>query len=87
MTSSHAHATIILFTSGFTKTSLLFLQSSRINNTFFGDPSKLVVLEAILEEIKKYNLQHLVMETGDALLTGLKKLQVRVPLCLPYVGG
>lgn len=53
------------------------MQPSRINNTFFGDPSRLAVLEAVLGEIKRHNLQQLVLESGDALLSGLKELQVR----------
>lgn len=42
-----------------------------------GDPSKMFILRAMLEEIKRENLLLLVEETGKVLLSGLKELQVR----------
>ena len=41
-----------------------------------GDPPKLLLLEAVLETIKKDNLKAVVNEAGDTLLKGLKELQV-----------
>ena len=41
-----------------------------------GDPTKLLLLEAVVETIKKDNLKAVVNEAGDTLLKGLKELQV-----------
>ena len=52
-------------------------QSFRIFNTWLGDPSRMIVLESVLGEIRRHNLLELVKETGAVLLGGLKKLEVR----------
>ena len=41
-----------------------------------GDPSRMIVLEAILREVEKEGLQDVVRTTGSVLLAGLKELQV-----------
>ena len=41
-----------------------------------GDPTKLLLLSAVIEEMKRENLLALVRESGYSLLSGLKQLQV-----------
>lgn len=41
-----------------------------------GDPSRMPILRAFLEEVKREKLLLLVQETGKVLLSGLKELQV-----------
>ena len=43
-----------------------------------GDHMRLVVLEAILNEIDSQNLLSLVRESGKVLLSGLKDLEVGI---------
>jgi 4-aminobutyrate aminotransferase/(S)-3-amino-2-methylpropionate transaminase len=50
-------------------------QEYRIFNTWCGDPGKLIILESILEVIKRDNLIENVRKTGDVLLKGLKNAQ------------
>ena len=52
-------------------------QGYRIFNTWLGDPMRLVVLEAVLEQIEKHNLLQNATITGERLLTGIKDIQVR----------
>ena len=52
------------------------LQAYRIYNTWMGEPSKLIILRSILEEIRKENLLQLVQATGSVLLSGLQQLEV-----------
>lgn len=52
---------------------------SRVFNTWMGDPTKLLLLEAVVETIKKDNLKAVVNEAGDTLLKGLKELQGKYP--------
>ena len=54
----------------------MYIQPSRIFNTWMGDPTKLLLLSAVIEEMKRENLLALVRESGYALLSGLKQLQV-----------
>ncbi|XP_064636272.1 4-aminobutyrate aminotransferase, mitochondrial-like isoform X4 [Lineus longissimus] len=51
----------------------------RIFNTWMGDPHKIILLEAVVKEIKSENLLAQVNETGNFLLAGLKKLQDTYP--------
>jgi len=51
-------------------------QTYRIFNTWMGDPSKLMLADVIMKEIKDKNLIKSTKEAGDALLSGLKSLQV-----------
>lgn len=46
-------------------------QEYRIFNTWCGDPGKLIILEGVLEVIKRDNLLDNVRKTGDVLLKGL----------------
>ena len=51
-------------------------QPSRIFNTWMGDPSKLLMLAAVVDVIKKNGLVDVARESGQYLLDGLKDLQV-----------
>jgi 4-aminobutyrate aminotransferase-like enzyme len=42
-----------------------------------GDPHKIILLEAVVKEIKSKNLLAQVNDTGAFILAGLKKIQVR----------
>ncbi|XP_072747564.1 4-aminobutyrate aminotransferase, mitochondrial-like [Anoplolepis gracilipes] len=50
-------------------------QSYRVFNTWMGDPSKLILLEAILKVIKKDNLLDRVVRVGDYMLKNLIDIQ------------
>ena len=50
---------------------------NRIHCTWMGDPSKVILLEAVLDTIAKDNLQQVVNDSGKVLLAGLHELQVR----------
>ncbi|XP_050451462.1 4-aminobutyrate aminotransferase, mitochondrial-like isoform X2 [Cataglyphis hispanica] len=50
-------------------------QSYRVFNTWMGDPSKLILLEAILEIIKKENLLDRVTRVGNYMLKHLMDIQ------------
>lgn len=50
-----------------------------------GDPTKLVVLSAFLEVLKKENLLDLVKESGHVLLTGLQQLQVNYTVLMNVI--
>ena len=54
------------------------LQAFRIFNTWMGDHVRLVILEAIVNEIQEKNLLKLVRQSGSILLNGLKELEVYV---------
>lgn len=53
-----------------------FLQALRIFNTWIGDPSKVILLEAVVKVIKQQNLLSLVNEVGNHLWSGLHDLEV-----------
>ncbi|XP_024944603.1 4-aminobutyrate aminotransferase, mitochondrial isoform X2 [Cephus cinctus] len=53
-------------------------QSYRVYNTWMGDPSKLILLEAIVNTIEKENLLNQVVRVGDYTLGKLKDLQKEV---------
>lgn len=55
------------------------MQPYRIFNTWMGDPSKLLILEHVIDIINRDNLLCLVQETGDVLLRGLKDLCKEYP--------
>jgi len=48
----------------------------RIFNTWMGDPSKLLLLETVVNVMKRDNLIDLVNKSGDHLLKGLVDMQV-----------
>lgn len=54
----------------------MFLQPFRIFNTWVGDPSKIVLLRAVLSTIRDEKLLDLVSDTGAHLLKGLQELEV-----------
>ncbi|CAF0781881.1 unnamed protein product [Didymodactylos carnosus] len=54
-------------------------QPYRIFNTWMGEPSKLLVLDAILKTVKNENLIENTRKTGDVLLNGLKDLSKKYP--------
>jgi len=51
----------------------------RIYNTWVGDPSKLILLEQVIDEIFTKRLLDNVTVTGNILLNGLKELQTQYP--------
>ena len=52
-----------------------------------GEPSKLVLLEAVLDTIVKDKLLDRVTEVGDEMMTGLLDLSTRYPGVLANVRG
>ena len=54
---------------------ILLMQPLRIFNTWLGDPARLIVLECVLNEIRRNRLLELVKQTGTVLLDGLKDLE------------
>lgn len=52
-------------------------QPYRIFNTWLGDPSKLVLLEAAVKFIKQQNLVENISKVGDHLLNELKSIEKR----------
>ncbi|XP_075220509.1 4-aminobutyrate aminotransferase [Lycorma delicatula] len=59
----------------------------RVFNTWMGDPGKIIILEAILDIIKKENLLQTVEETGKVLTSGLKELEKEFPELINSVRG
>ncbi|XP_014245494.1 4-aminobutyrate aminotransferase, mitochondrial [Cimex lectularius] len=59
----------------------------RIFNTWMGDPGKLVILEGVLNVIKKHKLLDNVQETGDVLKSGLHNLEKKYPDLINSVRG
>ncbi|XP_071794728.1 4-aminobutyrate aminotransferase, mitochondrial-like [Asterias amurensis] len=53
--------------------------AGRVFNTWMGDPPKVMMLEAVIKQIKKDNLQEVVRASGEALLSGLEDLQAKYP--------
>ncbi|XP_077979924.1 4-aminobutyrate aminotransferase, mitochondrial-like [Glandiceps talaboti] len=51
----------------------------RIFNTWMGDPSKVILLEKVVQTIKRQNLLESTKETGDYLLEKLEELQIAYP--------
>ncbi|KAF9413155.1 hypothetical protein HW555_008509 [Spodoptera exigua] len=62
-------------------------QPLRIFNTWMGDPSKLILLEKVIQVIKNDNLLQLVEETGKVLKCGLYKLECEFPAMMNSVRG
>jgi 4-aminobutyrate aminotransferase / (S)-3-amino-2-methylpropionate transaminase len=62
-------------------------QSYRIFNTWMGDPGKLLLLEGVIDVIKKENLLAQVKRSGDRLLSGLKDLQKEFPAHISRARG
>ncbi|XP_050532921.1 4-aminobutyrate aminotransferase, mitochondrial [Daktulosphaira vitifoliae] len=51
----------------------------RVFNTWMGDPTKIVLLEAILNVIKRDNLLSVVEKSGDILMSNLRDLEAEFP--------
>ena len=62
-------------------------QAFRVFNTWLGDPSKLVLLEAVIKEIRDNNLLEGIAKTGDHLINGMRKLQAKYPKYLESARG
>ncbi|KAH9519756.1 hypothetical protein Btru_070833 [Bulinus truncatus] len=62
-------------------------EAYRIYNTWIGDPSKLVLLEKVVEEIKENRLIDNAAKVGQALLNGLLELQSLYPGLLKNARG
>jgi len=71
----------------FHKTSLRPKAPYRILNTWVGDPSKVLLLEAVMQTIKKDNLLENTRQVGEVLLNGLKDLEKRYPQFLNSARG
>lgn len=54
-------------------------QPFRIFNTWLGDPGKLVLLEAVVDVIRRENLVEKIVKTGGHMLRGLESLQSKYP--------
>ena len=61
--------------------------SRRIFNTWVGEKSKLILLEAVLDTIAKENLLGRVTEVGDDMLRGLEDLSSKYPGVFSNVRG
>ncbi|XP_026746760.1 4-aminobutyrate aminotransferase, mitochondrial isoform X1 [Trichoplusia ni] len=62
-------------------------QPFRIFNTWMGDPSKIVLLERVLEVMKRDNLLNLVLETGQHFKCGLHQVEKEFPNMIHSVRG
>uniref|UniRef100_A0A2A4JXQ1 (S)-3-amino-2-methylpropionate transaminase n=1 Tax=Heliothis virescens TaxID=7102 RepID=A0A2A4JXQ1_HELVI len=62
-------------------------QAYRIFNTWMGDPSKLIMLETVLNVIKTDKLLELVESTGQVLKCGLHELECEFPDMIHSVRG
>lgn len=54
-------------------------QPYRVFNTWMGDPSKLLLLQGVLEVIRRDALLDLVQKSGEKLLTGLRSFEREFP--------
>ncbi|XP_072030974.1 4-aminobutyrate aminotransferase, mitochondrial-like [Amphiura filiformis] len=61
--------------------------ANRIFNTWMGDPSKVLLLETIIDTIAKDNLQKVVEDSGKVLMAGLFELQDKYPHMLRNARG
>jgi len=62
-------------------------QAWRIFNTWCGDPSKVVLLDAVLKTISREGLLASTQAAGDVLLAGLRDLESRFPAHLSNTRG
>ncbi|XP_076072615.1 4-aminobutyrate aminotransferase, mitochondrial-like [Mytilus galloprovincialis] len=62
-------------------------EAFRIFNTWVGDPSKVVLLEAVIKVIKRDNLLNRVTEIGNYLWPEVEKIQKKYPDVLSRVRG
>jgi 4-aminobutyrate aminotransferase/(S)-3-amino-2-methylpropionate transaminase len=59
----------------------------RVFNTWCGDPSKVILLDAVLKTIARDNLLAGTLAAGEALLAGLRQLEARFPHLLANSRG
>jgi 4-aminobutyrate aminotransferase-like enzyme len=59
----------------------------RVFNTWMGDPGKLLLLQGVIEVIKKDKLLSVVQESGKVLRKGLDELSVKFPALIHSVRG
>uniref|UniRef100_A0A0A9YM18 (S)-3-amino-2-methylpropionate transaminase n=1 Tax=Lygus hesperus TaxID=30085 RepID=A0A0A9YM18_LYGHE len=59
----------------------------RIFNTWLGDPGKIVILQGVVEAIKKDNLLKQVQDTGKVLRSGLDSLEKKYPQHINSIRG
>lgn len=59
----------------------------QIFNTWVGDPSKLILLDAVLKTIRQDNLLEVTVKAGDVLLSGLRRLENQFPGILHSARG
>jgi len=71
----------------FHKQELAPKQGARIFNTWVGEPSKLVLLEAVLNTIAKENLLKRVSDVGDQMMNGLEDLSKKYPGLISNIRG
>lgn len=57
-------------------------QPYRVFNTWMGDPARLLLLEAILQEVKQSHLIDIVGKTGNVLEKGLRDMRKEFPAIL-----
>ncbi|XP_065833264.1 4-aminobutyrate aminotransferase, mitochondrial-like [Oscarella lobularis] len=62
-------------------------RSWRIFNTWMGDPSKMIIADAVVKCIKKHDLVQKTGTVGAGLLKGLNELQERYPAILSRARG
>ncbi|XP_022315812.2 4-aminobutyrate aminotransferase, mitochondrial-like [Crassostrea virginica] len=62
-------------------------EAGRIFNTWVGDSSKVLLLEAVINTIKEYKLLETVQDTGDYLRKGLHEMEKKYPNCVMNVRG
>lgn len=55
---------------------IITFQAFRIFNTWVGDSSKVLLLEAVINTIKEYKLLETVQDTGNYLQNGLHEMAV-----------
>ena len=62
-------------------------QPFRIFNTWLGDPTKLLLLERVIQVIQSEQLLDKITKTGEKLVKGLKSLQSKYPNILEAARG
>lgn len=62
-------------------------QPYRVFNTWMGDPAKLLLLQGVLEVVRRDSLLDMVQKTGEKLLTGLRSFEREFPQLLHAARG
>lgn len=71
----------------FAKEEFRLKEGYRIFNTWMGDPTKMIALEAVLDVVEKDQLLENVVITGDYLKSGLSQLATDFPALISNVRG